>query len=220
MQRGPNCSLNATLRLTAVCVVIAGLSASEHHGTVSGARSPIPGATVTAAQGDKKFVTATDDQGRYSFPDLPEGIWTLQVEALGFAKLSREVGIAFDAPSPSWELRLLTLDQVRREVAASEAGQATVKATPPAPARSAAETATANQPKRPTGEQGHGARENNRPSLRQSPGQDGFQRMDVNPTGESAVAVVVNGGDTPPLNGMDRTRAPMPILSTGVSIEV
>ena len=106
MQRRPNCSLNAILRLTAVCVVVAGLSASEHHGTVSGAGSPIPGATVTAAQGDKKFVTATDDQGRYSFPDLPDGIWTLQVEALGFAKLSRDVGIAFDAPSPSWELRL------------------------------------------------------------------------------------------------------------------
>ena len=55
---------------------IAGLMASEHHGTVKSAGLPVPGATVTATQGDKKFVTTTDENGRYSFPDLTDGLWS------------------------------------------------------------------------------------------------------------------------------------------------
>ena len=45
---------------------------------------PIPGATVTASQGDKKLVTISDPTGMYSFPDLPDGAWTIEVEMLCF----------------------------------------------------------------------------------------------------------------------------------------
>src|SRR3954453_4004935 len=95
-------------RLVAVCLAVTGLLASEHHGVVKSGGLPIPGATVTATQGDKKLVTTTDDQGAYSFPNLADGVWNVQVEMLGFAKLSNEVGIAPNAPAPSWGVKLLS----------------------------------------------------------------------------------------------------------------
>src|SRR5436305_10868765 len=90
-------------RLLASCLAVSGLLASEHHGIVKSGGLPIPGATVTATQGDKKISTTTDEQGAYAFPDLADGIWTVQVEMLGFAKAANEIGIAPSAPSPIWD---------------------------------------------------------------------------------------------------------------------
>src|SRR5579862_4185172 len=87
------------------CFAAAGLLAAERHGSVKSAGLPVPGATVTASQGDKKIVTTTDEQGNYSFPDLEEGAWTLEVEMPGFTKLSRATSIAA-ADIPQFDLRL------------------------------------------------------------------------------------------------------------------
>ena len=84
------------------------MMASEYHGTVKAGKLPVPGATVTAIQGDKKVATTTDERGVFSFPDLLDGTWTLQVEMLGFAKLTREVGVAHDAPPPELQLTPLS----------------------------------------------------------------------------------------------------------------
>src|SRR5260370_39348320 len=82
---------------------------SEYHGTLrTTGRLPVPGATVTAIQGDKKVTTTTDEHGVFSFADLPDGAWTLQVEMLGFAKLTREVDVAHDAPPPELQLTPLS----------------------------------------------------------------------------------------------------------------
>src|SRR5258706_1650314 len=94
--------------LLAWCAV-AGLVAAEHHGTVKSAGLPLPGVTVTAVQGDKKHVTTSDENGRYSFPDLADGVWTLQIEMEGFVTVAKEVGIAYDAPSPEWSLKMASL---------------------------------------------------------------------------------------------------------------
>ena len=91
-------------RVGLVWLAVAGLMAAEHHGTVKSAGLPLPGVTVTAVQGDKKHVTTSDENGRYSFSNLTDGVWTLEVEMLGFEKLTKEVGIAYDAPSPEWTL--------------------------------------------------------------------------------------------------------------------
>ena len=91
----------------AACIVVSGLMAAEHHGTVKSGGLTVPGATITATQGDKKMVTTTDDQGDYSFPELADGTWTIDVEMLGFAKVTRDVGIASDAPPADWDLKLL-----------------------------------------------------------------------------------------------------------------
>src|ERR1035441_7405267 len=67
------------------------LPASEHHGVVKFGGLAVPGATVTATQGDKKQVAITDPRGVYTFPDLADGVWNLQVEMLCFATLKNEV---------------------------------------------------------------------------------------------------------------------------------
>ena len=109
-------------------------TASEYHGQVTLSGLPVSGATVTAAQGEKKSVTTTDTQGVYSFPDLADGSWTIQVEMTGFAPLKQDVTIAPNAPAGTWELKLLSLDQLR-----AAAKPVKIDATAP-PAMSAATT--------------------------------------------------------------------------------
>src|ERR1035437_6730822 len=119
-------------RLLAVWIAVAGLMAAEHHGTIKFGGLPVPGASVTATKGDKKLATTTDENGRYAFADLSDGVWTIEVEMLGFAKLSGDVGIAFDAPAPEWNLKFLPMSAI---MAAPPA------ALKPAPATSATASA-------------------------------------------------------------------------------
>ena len=108
------------------------LAATEHHGVVKFAGLPIPGVTVTASQGDKKFTAVSDDQGIYSFPNLTDGLWNIQVEMLCFETIKREIAVAADAPSPEWDLKLESFDQIK------------ASAPPPAPSAPAATSAAAN----------------------------------------------------------------------------
>ena len=48
------------------------LHAAGEEGQVTFATAPVPGATVTATQGDKHIVTTTDAQGVYRFADLAD----------------------------------------------------------------------------------------------------------------------------------------------------
>jgi hypothetical protein len=162
------------------CLAAFGLAAAEHHGQVKFGGLPVPGATVTAVQGDKKQVAVTDSQGVYSFPDLPDGVWTIEVDMLCFAPLKQDVGVSESAPSPTWELKLLPLDQMQAAAAAApsppktsaeEAAAKTPSSAPPAPA-----PAKAN------------AKANDRTSSPASPAnsQAGFQRTDVNASPDAA----------------------------------
>ena len=96
-------------------LAVLSLAAAEHHGQVNFNGLPVPGATVTAAGGDKKLVAVTDQQGAYSFPDLADGVWTIQVEMLCFATIKQEVAVAPGAPSPVWELKVLPLEEIHAE---------------------------------------------------------------------------------------------------------
>jgi len=89
----------------AACAVSA-LPAPEHHGLVTFHGLPVPGAVVTAIQGGQKFTTSTDDDGTYSFRDLPDGTWNVEVQLTGFVTASREIGVTAGAPGPTWELKL------------------------------------------------------------------------------------------------------------------
>jgi len=62
--------------------------ASEHHGQVTFGGVPVPGAVITATQGDKKMTAITNDVGVYVFPDLPDGTWSL------ITKAATELGVA------------------------------------------------------------------------------------------------------------------------------
>jgi len=175
----------------AVGLSVAVLAASEHHGWVKSDGLPVPGATVTATEGDKTFVTSTDDSGAYSFPNLPDGIWTLRISMLGFSPVSRDIGVTPEAPSPTWDLKVLSLDALRQQLAPPSQAASTSAPTPPKPgsAQTATQTAGANAP-------GGAANRGNPaggPSFRQSAQQGrGFQRLDVN---QSQVTGLENGGE-------------------------
>src|SRR5258708_34155900 len=49
------------------------LTASEHHGQVKFDGLPLPGATVSASQADKKLVAPSNPEARNSSPDLADG---------------------------------------------------------------------------------------------------------------------------------------------------
>ena len=116
------------------CLALSTLLAVEQHGIVKFGGLPLPGATVTATQGDKKFEAVTDENGVYSFPDLADGIWNMKVEMLCFVTQTKEVAIAPDAPSPEWDMQLETVAQIKPV--------APTAAAPP-PAGAAASTAVA-----------------------------------------------------------------------------
>jgi hypothetical protein len=90
-------------------------AASEQHGQVTFNGFPVPGATITATQGDKRLVAITNQQGLYSFPDLTDGTWTIEVEMAGFSTIKEQVLIGPNAPAAPWELRMLPLDQIQAE---------------------------------------------------------------------------------------------------------
>ncbi len=99
------------------CIVawlgVVGLAASEHHGQVKFGGLPVPGATVTATQGDKKFTSISGEQGSYSFANLTDGVWTIQVEMLCFSPLKQEVTVTPDARASEWDLKLLPFEEIK-----------------------------------------------------------------------------------------------------------
>ena len=117
-------------------VVVMGLMASEHHGNVKSGGLPVPGASVTATQGDKKVLTTTDENGSYSFPELADGVWTISIDMLGFDKVSREVGVAADAPSPIWDLNMQSLEAMTAPSPAPPAPAGSLRRAPPRGRRS------------------------------------------------------------------------------------
>src|SRR6266699_3279648 len=100
MRRGCRLRIRGQLQTLVMVLLSAGVQfASEHHGQVKFGGLPVPGATVTATQGDKKMVAVADQQGAYSFADLADGIWKVRVQMLCFADVEQDVSIAPNAPS-------------------------------------------------------------------------------------------------------------------------
>ena len=118
------------------------LAAADYRGRVTFGGLPVPGATVTATQGDRKFVVVTDLEGLYDFPDLAEGSWTIEIEMLGF----ETVRSANSSPTAKWELKLLPLDRIKAEI------QAAPPAPPTAPVQQAAAGTTPAPAKAPAAE--------------------------------------------------------------------
>jgi len=118
-----------------LCLALSALFAAQHYGQVTFNGLPVPGAIVTASRADQKLTAVTDTQGLYTFPELADGAWTLQVEMLGFAAATQEVVAGPDATPARWELKLLPLDLIQAEIKTAAA------AVTPAP------VAAAEQPK-------------------------------------------------------------------------
>ncbi len=110
-------------------VLIAPVWGAEYHGQVRFGELPLPGATVSATQGDKKLSAVSDENGIYSFPDLPEGSWQLQVDMVGFTPTKQEV-TPNGLPGPNFELKMLPLDQIQADAAPAPQPSTVTSAAP------------------------------------------------------------------------------------------
>src|SRR5688572_22137837 len=150
---------------------LSGLAAGDHYGQVKFGGLPVPGAAVTLSQGEKKLTAITGPQGEYSFADVTDGLWTIQIEMLCFAPLQNEIAVAPNAPPAQWELKMLPLDQMKTvapsppsvapppTVTSDATSRATPASAPPAKGRNAGKNAPAGPP---------------------ANAQAGFQRTDLN----------------------------------------
>src|SRR5580692_4359173 len=111
--------VNGILKVCALAwLSVASLAmASEYHGVVTFGGLPLPGTTVTvtATQGDKKVVAVSDEVGAFSFADLADGTWAIDIEMTGFAPLKQDVTVAPSATQGTFEMKLLSLDEIRAE---------------------------------------------------------------------------------------------------------
>ncbi len=71
-----------------LCVMVQTPVAAEQVGQVTFAGLPVPGATVSATQGEQRISTLTDERGAFRFVGIADGEWVLRVEMLGFATTS------------------------------------------------------------------------------------------------------------------------------------
>jgi len=144
---GPCVRLLCVIAWLAACGTAA---ASEYHGRVTFGGLPVPGATVTATHADQKYITITDQQGAYSFADLPDGTWTIQIQMTGFAAIQQDVTIAPKQTAAAWALKLLPLDQIKAEIVAASPPPAPATPQPVAqPAKPQAKSAPAVEPVQP-----------------------------------------------------------------------
>lgn len=139
------------LGLAIAWLSVASAIASPYHGQVTFNGLPLPGSvvTVTATQGDKKAVAVSDDQGLFSFADLADGVWSLDIEMTGFAPLQQQVTVSPDLPVAPFEMKLLTLDQIRaaaKPVKVDATAPVVASAAAPAASTAASTTAAAGAP--------------------------------------------------------------------------
>jgi hypothetical protein len=104
--------------LIAICAA-ASAWAREYHGQVFFGGVPVPGAIVTASQGDKTITAITDQQGLYEFADLADGQWKIEIAMSGFAPLNETVTVGPDVPQRRWDMNLLGLEQMMAQAKAA-----------------------------------------------------------------------------------------------------
>lgn len=116
-----------------LCLACAGGAwAAEFHGVVTFNGLPVPGATVMATRAGKEYVTVTDQQGLYSFADLADGGWKVEVRMTGFAPRNEEVTAGAGGAAPAWELKLLPLAELLAQATALKANPAVAAKAPAA----------------------------------------------------------------------------------------
>ncbi len=122
------------------CLAAPVMWAAEYRGQVTFGGLPVPGATVTVTAGDKAFTAITDPQGLYSFPDLADGNWKVEIHMLGFAAIQAGVAIGPTTPAAKYELKLLPLDRIDARIAGAE---------PPGPGPAQSPATPQNEPRKP-----------------------------------------------------------------------
>jgi trimeric autotransporter adhesin len=103
-----------SLLLACSALLLGSVALSAQSGFVRSGNQPIPGATLTATQGEKKFVTVTDGDGHYTFPPLSDGNWTVAVEMFGFTPLKQEVNYFATTKPVNFSLQLQESPMLQR----------------------------------------------------------------------------------------------------------
>ena len=126
----PTRLLRGLCLLAGLAAASPGAQASDYRGQVLANGLPLPGATVTASQGGRERATVSDEQGRYVFPNLPDGTWKIHVEIQCFVPLDREVAVSASSSETSWELKILPLDQILAQTRLVKAAPAVTMSAP------------------------------------------------------------------------------------------
>ena len=87
-------------------------AASEYHGQITFGGVAVPGATITATQGTKTFTTTSDQGGIYSFADLADGPWKIEIEMQCFNPIKADVTVTTTTPAGTWALTVLPIDEL------------------------------------------------------------------------------------------------------------
>lgn len=169
------------------CVICGGVvwAEAKQSGSVRAADQFVPGATVTAVQGDTKVTTFTDESGRYVL-DLTPGVWDIQVQVFGFTPVHEQVTVAAEPSFKDWTVEMPHLAGAPAPPAA-------------APARNRQAGFNRGGPPR-DGAPGNGPPGNRRaqPGQPAAPQRQGFQNAAVTATqdGQQALAEAASTGAT------------------------
>lgn len=110
------------------------LNATQYSGSVRAADQAVPGAMVTARQGDAKVIAYTDENGRYTM-DLAPGAWDIAVEMFEFTTASGKVSVTDTPVHGEWALEM---PKLRERLGLAEGAETTDQATAGAVAAAAA----------------------------------------------------------------------------------
>lgn len=95
------------------------MSAADQRGRVVFNGVPVPGATVTATQGQTVRTAVTEADGSYSLPELADGEWRFAIAMRGFAPVSETIVIGRETGQREWPLTLLAFDAINAAPAAA-----------------------------------------------------------------------------------------------------
>lgn len=101
--------------LVGLCLMVSILAAETHTGMVRFGGLPAPGATISAAQGEKKLGAISDAQGRYVVEGLLPAPLTVEVTMQLFVTQRRE--IAAPGEAAEWDLELLSAAEIAGKAA-------------------------------------------------------------------------------------------------------
>jgi hypothetical protein len=183
-------------KLLLTLFAVGSLMASEHRGVVKYSGLPVPGVSVTATLGDKKLSVVTDPAGVYDFADLADGVWKIRVEMLCFEPIEKEIAVAANAPAAEWELKLLPFEQIKASAPpAPPVSAAPATQTAPSAAQSTPAAAAATPEGKPSivAANKKNAGKNGKPQPQVANTSSGFQRAEVNASGNGARPPAADG---------------------------
>ncbi|MGH9605907.1 MAG: carboxypeptidase regulatory-like domain-containing protein [Terracidiphilus sp.] len=103
-----------------LCAALPALAASACYGKVTFNGLPVPGATVIATEGAKKFTTVSDEGGVFHFDNLADGVWEIEVEMQLFAPIHAEVTVGPKTPVSEFTLTPLPMGDLETRAQAAK----------------------------------------------------------------------------------------------------